>query len=242
MVVAAIHGAGDATQAQTAALHAHARGQSDLATTLGTVVATAALAAGTHLTTAAQAAGVTVDDYDPAEDDPDSPDAWVQSNQNDLATGVQHHTGRMLASALAAAMLHTTPVVAMALAADDLYNQWTGQNGDGDYALRLAGDLVVLGWGLGELWAAHQGSSDGAWTWQKTWNAVGDAKTRPEHADADGTTVNEDENFTVGGEELDAPGSPGGSPAMTANCRCWLTWAAVNNATGDLIAISVDEG
>lgn len=239
-MVAAIHGAGDATQAQIAALHAHARGQADLATTLGTVVATAALAAGNHLTTAAQTAGVTVDDYDPDAGDPDSPDAWVQSNQADLAQGVQRHTGRMLAAALAGALTDGGTGAAMATAATDLYDQWTGQNGDGDYALRLAGDLVVLGWGLGELWAAHQGSSDGAWTWQKTWNAVGDAKTRPEHADADGTTVNEDESFTVGGEELDAPGSPGGSPAMTANCRCWLTWTAVQNSTGDLIAITAD--
>ncbi len=45
----------------------------------------------------------------------------------------------------------------------------------------------------------------------KTWIAVEDARTRPEHAEADGETVKLDDQFSIGEEPGDAP-----------NCRCTL--------------------
>lgn len=54
----------------------------------------------------------------------------------------------------------------------------------------------------------------------KVWLATGDERTRDEHADADGQTVGYDEMFVVGGEELEYPGDPNGSPENTINCRC----------------------
>jgi hypothetical protein len=59
----------------------------------------------------------------------------------------------------------------------------------------------------------------------KTWETAADEKVRPEHADADGQTVPVDQPFSVGGEELEYPGDPNGSDAMTANCRCTVGYA-----------------
>lgn len=138
----------------------------------------------------------------------------------------------MLTNALADALLLGTTTAAMATLVTDLYDQWTGQTGQGDYAGQLAGDLVVLGWGMGEQWGITQLTADGQWSAQKTWNTMGDDRVRVTHDDVDGMTVDASDSFTVGGEDLDYPGAPGGSMAETSGCRCWLTWALVNNLTG----------
>jgi hypothetical protein len=57
----------------------------------------------------------------------------------------------------------------------------------------------------------------------KTWSAVGDEKTRPDHMDADGQQVGINDTFQVGGEALLYPGDPEGSDEQTMNCRCWTT-------------------
>lgn len=55
---------------------------------------------------------------------------------------------------------------------------------------------------------------------QRTWLATLDERTRPDHADADGQTVEGyDTPFDVGGEELMYPGDENGSPEQVANCR-----------------------
>ena len=185
-----------------------------------------------HLTQAALAAGIAAFTYAPQSGNPASPDAWATANQGDIADGVQSHTGRMLTNALADALLLGTTTAALATLVTDLYDQWTGQTGQGDYAGQLAGDLVVLGWGMGEQWGITQLTADGAWSAQKTWNTMGDDRVRVTHDDVDGMTVDASESFTVGGEDLDYPGAPGGSMAETSGCRCWLTWTLVNNLTG----------
>ncbi len=57
---------------------------------------------------------------------------------------------------------------------------------------------------------------------EKEWLATLDAKTRDEHAMADGQVVGVDESFTVGGEKLMYPGDRNGSPWNTYNCRCTM--------------------
>jgi SPP1 gp7 family putative phage head morphogenesis protein len=59
---------------------------------------------------------------------------------------------------------------------------------------------------------------------RKQWTAVSDERTRPDHVDADGQIVDMDEPFEVGGESLDYPGDPAGSPENTINCRCVTTY------------------
>ena len=56
----------------------------------------------------------------------------------------------------------------------------------------------------------------------KRWSAIDDARTRPAHAHADGQVVPYAEPFTVGGEALQFPHDPTGSPGQTINCRCVL--------------------
>ena len=55
----------------------------------------------------------------------------------------------------------------------------------------------------------------------RQWDASGDSRTRPAHADADGQTVQGMEQaFIVDGEALMYPGDPAGSAANTIQCRC----------------------
>lgn len=56
----------------------------------------------------------------------------------------------------------------------------------------------------------------------KTWVAIGDNRTRPAHAEADGQTVPLDQPFIVGGEKLMYPGDINGSASNVINCRCTI--------------------
>lgn len=55
---------------------------------------------------------------------------------------------------------------------------------------------------------------------EKVWIATEDARTRPEHAAADGQRVPLDQPFTVGGAPLQFPGDPLGPASLVINCRC----------------------
>jgi SPP1 gp7 family putative phage head morphogenesis protein len=57
---------------------------------------------------------------------------------------------------------------------------------------------------------------------RKTWLAIEDERTRPDHREADGQTVDMNEPFLVGGEALQHPGDPTGSPGQIINCRCTM--------------------
>ena len=52
------------------------------------------------------------------------------------------------------------------------------------------------------------------------WVAMQDGKVREDHANADGQIKRLEEPFFVGGEILEEPRDPAGSPGNTANCRC----------------------
>lgn len=54
---------------------------------------------------------------------------------------------------------------------------------------------------------------------KRVWIAIF-SNTRDAHAEADGQIVAVDEPFQVGGESLDYPGDPAGSPENTINCQC----------------------
>lgn len=55
---------------------------------------------------------------------------------------------------------------------------------------------------------------------EREWVCALNARTRPEHAEADGQVVGVDEPFTVGGEKLMYPGDRSGSGWNIYNCRC----------------------
>jgi len=52
------------------------------------------------------------------------------------------------------------------------------------------------------------------------WLTAKDERVRPEHHDADGQRVAVGQRFLVGGEYLEHPGDPVGSPGNIINCRC----------------------
>jgi len=58
----------------------------------------------------------------------------------------------------------------------------------------------------------------------KRWLATLDSRTRETHVDADGQTVPLAEPFIVGGDSLDYPVAPGGSPGEVINCRCTVEY------------------
>lgn len=57
-------------------------------------------------------------------------------------------------------------------------------------------------------------------TYTREWGAANDARTRDDHAAADGQIADKDGYYTVGGEKLKFPGDPEGSPGNIINCRC----------------------
>lgn len=242
-ILSAITGAGDPNAAHTAALHAHDRQAEDWHALAGDILYTAGATAGAHLTSALQQHASTADvpDYDPDDDGDDALTAFIASQQSTLATSVQDHTGDMLAAALLAAVAAASSASStqpLHDAVNGLYDQWTGQGDTGsDYAASLAGDWTELGWNHGEYDAATQVDAygGGGTEVQRTWTATMDARTRPEHADADGQTVGLHEPFDVGGESLMYPGDPTGSAGNTIYCRCSVSYAVVS-ASGAVIA------
>lgn len=65
---------------------------------------------------------------------------------------------------------------------------------------------------------------------EKTWIATIDGKTRPTHFAADGQRTLLAGTFTIGGELLEYPGDPTGSPAEVKNCRCRMGILAKDEA------------
>lgn len=59
----------------------------------------------------------------------------------------------------------------------------------------------------------------------KEWMATHDARTRPEHAHADGQIVRMGHTFQVGGFAAWMPGDPNLPPELSVHCRCTVTGA-----------------
>ena len=68
---------------------------------------------------------------------------------------------------------------------------------------------------------------------QKIWIATSDDRTRPTHADADDQTVDLDDKFSVGDEEMDMPGDPDADASETVNCRCTIGYSPVEEEEGE---------
>ena len=229
-VLAAITGAGDPQQATQAATEAQRRERDRWHQVIGAIITAAFWAGGTYLVQALRDA-VSPGTLTAATSDTGTlADAW--------GDGVTDHLGTMLSAVLALGL----PGDALTTAVDGLYAQWAGETGQGDYATQVTGDMVVTGWGQGQQETMASLLAQGTYQAEKTWNTMGDDRVRTSHMDVDGMTVDASDSFNVGGEDLDYPGSPNGSLAETSGCRCWLTWAAVNNITGETQDSSAPSG
>ncbi|MGZ6360323.1 MAG: hypothetical protein ACXWP0_01415 [Ktedonobacterales bacterium] len=141
------------------------------------------------------------------------------------AESIAKETHSRLSDALAAALVAgalVTPHDAM----QTLYDRMTGAD-DSDVGSRAdgIGDTEGRGaWWTGGEDAALTATDSYGVEAVKIWHAVMDAKTRPEHADADGQTVVVGENFDVGGTPMMYPGDPSADISLTAGCRCDVDW------------------
>lgn len=75
---------------------------------------------------------------------------------------------------------------------------------------------------------------------QKTWIAATDNRTRPDHREVNGTTIDGDEFFTVGPDKMKQPGDRGEQGNRTSaknicNCRCVVGYEGKRDANGRLI-------
>lgn len=75
----------------------------------------------------------------------------------------------------------------------------------------------------------------------KTWIARKDDRTRQSHRDVDGTQVDMNTKFIVGGYALDYPHDPTAPPEEIYNCRCTLVWEIVEEGelTDELVIQSL---
>jgi SPP1 gp7 family putative phage head morphogenesis protein len=77
-------------------------------------------------------------------------------------------------------------------------------------------------------YGADQAARETGLVLRKEWVAAEDERTRPEHAEANGTVVDMDETFTVGADEMLYPGDTRGSPENTINCRCAIAHVVID--------------
>ncbi len=108
------------------------------------------------------------------------------------------------------------------------FDDGLGQSGIASYVLGLVPDLGTARAGLIARTETHGAANYGAFAaaeetgleLMKEWISADDARTRPDHAAANGQIVPRDTPFRVGSESLMYPGDPRGSAANTCNCRC----------------------
>jgi uncharacterized protein with gpF-like domain len=160
------------------------------------------------------AGGWLYDDFDDTDAEEALLIAAILAALRDRAKGISDTTRQRLTAALDGA---DDPQAAIG----GLYDHWTGED-DSEEESRsdsVAWDLTVGAWGAGMLLAGQQAEANGL-SATRTWTTVGDDKVRDAHAEAEGQTISMSESYSVGGEDLQYPGDPSGSPANTYNCRC----------------------
>ena len=104
-------------------------------------------------------------------------------------------------------------------------------------AMRIARtEVVTAANAAGQIYANTSGME-----MNKTWIAVKDKRTRHDHSAVDGTTIDINIPFTVGGAQMMHPGArtqPNGLPVPAfeiVNCRCTLGYVAKRDASGNII-------
>lgn len=151
--------------------------------------------------------------------------AWLQAREQVLV-GVPQQITRQIRDAIAASATQHGPDPSKAAAiVKDLINPdaptWRSR------AQTIARTEVVAAnnqAGLAAWTAVHQSLGQTGAQVMKTWLATEDEKTRPDHADIDGTEIPIGQTFTVGGSVMTGPGDENADPSEVVNCRCTLTY------------------
>ncbi len=123
---------------------------------------------------------------------------------------VTENVAQALTDTIGDGVLQGESVMDIASRIDDLYQQLLGYR-----SLRIARTEVVSASNVGSLLSYRAAGIK-----TKRWLTANDERVRQTHADAEGQEVGINESFQVGGEWLDHPGDPSGSPEEIINCRC----------------------
>lgn len=73
--------------------------------------------------------------------------------------------------------------------------------------------------------AGDMAAASSGYEMDREWISGSDERTREAHSSVNGQTRAMGESFDVGGESLDYPGDPNGSPENIINCRCVLGYS-----------------
>lgn len=145
---------------------------------------------------------------------------WLRQNAATRVAGINKTTRDDLRDIIADGVTNGDSIQEIARAIDSLYLDQIIP----DRSMTIARTEV----GNAANFASNEAAQATGVPMEKTWNTLGDAFVREDHADADGQTVEQDQDFTVGGEYLGWPGdiSKGATAGNVINCRCFITWDA----------------
>ena len=150
---------------------------------------------------------------------------WFNDYTLQFATPIQNTSADEIAAILQQGQREGWTVGEMQTALTDTFKQWISGNVDAAAfaAERLppwrtemiARTETIRAYNAGstEIYRANNVT-------QREWLATNDDRVREAHLEANGQIVGMDELFNIGGEMLDYPGDPSGSPENTINCRC----------------------
>ena len=141
--------------------------------------------------------------------------AWADAHAGEAIAKISATTREDLSKAVVKWQATGEPITKLADQVEDLYEGVAGYRAEA---------IAITEVHAASNFASLDGAkSTGIPRLRKEWIFTQDSKTREEHKLSDHEAiVGIDDTFTVGGEELDAPGDPKGSPSNVVRCRCTL--------------------
>ena len=154
-----------------------------------------------------------------------------KQDQDEWAMRVQNYLGIAISDRLDAVSETTRHTIARVLTRgiqegatiDDMASRIASQAGGMTRATRIARTEIISASNLGSI----EGAKSTGLPLRKTWLAARQPdRTRPDHLEADGQTVDMEELFNVGGSQLSFPGDwdHGADVSQLVNCRCTVTY------------------
>jgi HK97 family phage portal protein len=142
---------------------------------------------------------------------------WAHGHAGDQVEGVTKTTKKKIKKAVADWQETGDPLDALTSDLEELYSGFEGKRAE-----TIARTEVQTASNQASLRAAE---ATGIPNLRKEWIFTADKRTRPQHQLSGGEAVVElDGKFSVGGEALEAPGDPAGSPGNIINCRCTVAF------------------
>lgn len=149
--------------------------------------------------------------------------AFFENESAELVTDVTDTTRERIKKALA-----DSEALPMSQRADYLENTLDSPDFNRSRSLTIARTETTRAANKG----ATLGNADADYETDKIWLAVMDANTRPDHVDANGQQVANEEYFVVGGYQCQYPGDAALPAKESVNCRCCLAFVAVSDEFG----------